>query len=752
MRNALAASQARARVLVSYSDLIADPQGATERLVRKLREAGIEGLTLPKDVNGFVSPALHREAARETDLEALLNPAQMDLWAALKGRGNLVAEGERGVSEGALVLLRDLERQYAARLKTDERLKHQDFQVHELQKEIEEIQVDAARHRAQNESLARQLAETETDLAKAQAEVEIHKTRNEDFSRKLAGQRVELTAAREEVAAYDKRNNNLLKKIKARDSELARFQREAGERSVEIADLRADLELTQQLLNAGLAQLQRKLDNARQQPSKFMRRKILSRVLYFFSRQHLLFSERRRKHFLHSAQKRDPKRDDLERIRSKARRQIAAQAKKRSAARNDKTDKMEARDKDIGFTPSTSSAEAIAASAISPHTASMSRKEAERVFSEVTAHLEPGQRPRRFFPDFDTEAAQRYVAAANAFYDDDCAALKATVIMPTYNRGNQIASAIRSVLDQTHGNLELLVIDDGSTDDTPAQLVRFSDDPRLRVFHENHAGVSVARNTGLAHASGDYVFYLDSDNTWTPDHVKLMLVGLRATGAECAYAASCVVSEAGELLGYRGAPFDWDACLAANYVDMNVMAHSRDLFHQCGGFDTNLRRMVDWDLILRYTKSRTVPFFPFIGCMYLNHGSDKNRITVSQPYLYRRIVSEKNRLGLKSGAEALDSLQLSFAIKIAAPYKKRAQWGDFHYAESLSNALQRLGHSVRIDFGGDWNTPKARKDDVVLVLRGLAGYTPHRSQLTLMWNISHPDRSPTRDMPGATRC
>ncbi len=387
-------------------------------------------------------------------------------------------------------------------------------------------------------------------------------------------------------------------------------------------------------------------------------------------------------------------------------------------------------------------AAAIAASTARDRGWRMTRHEAEIVISTLLADGKAKGAPKRLMPGFDTLVARRYAAAADALYDADCAAVTATVIMPTYNRGPLLEAAVRSVLAQSHRALELIVVDDGSTDDTRDRLEAFSGDARLRVIWNEHAGVSAARNAGLAAASGDYVFYLDSDNTWTPDHVKLMLVGLRATGTDCAYAASCIVTETGALRGYRGEPFDWDACLAANYIDMNVLAHRAELYDECGGFDPDLRRMVDWDLILRYTKGRKAVFLPFIGCRYLEHGGDSSRISFAEPYLYRKVVAEKNRLGKASAAETLDTLSLSFGIKIAAPKDRRHKWGDFHYADSLAEALRRLGHSARIDFRDNWDGKAARGDDVALVLRGLVTKPPRPGQLTLMWNISHPDGVP----------
>jgi len=363
-----------------------------------------------------------------------------------------------------------------------------------------------------------------------------------------------------------------------------------------------------------------------------------------------------------------------------------------------------------------------------------------RLVLEVAGRALEGK-PKRFMERFDHAFAGRYGAAldrlaAGLDLDDQ----RVSIVMPTFNRAGKIPAAIRSVLDQSHRNFELLVVDDGSDDETLAILEGFSEDPRIQVFRNNHRGVSAARNTGLEAATGEAVFYLDSDNTWTPHHVRRLLVLMALTGARCAYSATSVIDARGRVTGYRGEPYDWESCLAANYVDMNVFAHRRELADERGVFDTGLKRMVDWDLILRYTKNERTLFAPFIGCRYLDDKGDAARVTHSQPYAFRRVVHLKNAQGHATAGDAIDAISWRILIRIPAPFEKRMAWGDFHYAESLKTALERAGHSVRIAFLGDWYEHDPQHDDVVLCLRGLTAHEPRAGQLNILWNISHPDQ------------
>jgi Glycosyltransferases involved in cell wall biogenesis len=97
-----------------------------------------------------------------------------------------------------------------------------------------------------------------------------------------------------------------------------------------------------------------------------------------------------------------------------------------------------------------------------------------------------------------------------------------SVVVPTYNRAQLLPRALQSALSQTHATLEIIVVDDGSTDSTREVVGRIADaDSRVRYVHQANQGLAGARNTGIATAQGDYVTFLDSDDELCPDHVAL---------------------------------------------------------------------------------------------------------------------------------------------------------------------------------------------------------------------------------------
>src|SRR6185436_10196720 len=104
-----------------------------------------------------------------------------------------------------------------------------------------------------------------------------------------------------------------------------------------------------------------------------------------------------------------------------------------------------------------------------------------------------------------------------------------SVVVPTYNRAYCLARTIDSALGQTHPSVEVIVVDDGSVDETAEMVAaRYGSDARVRLIRQANAGVSAARNTGLRVARGDYVALLDSDDVWEPWKLELQVACMRA--------------------------------------------------------------------------------------------------------------------------------------------------------------------------------------------------------------------------------
>lgn len=269
-----------------------------------------------------------------------------------------------------------------------------------------------------------------------------------------------------------------------------------------------------------------------------------------------------------------------------------------------------------------------------------------RRFAELERLAGPAQEASRSSPDFDDRATERLLAELVEPFHATCASPPlVSIVLPTFDRAEPLRRAIASVLAQTYEHWELLVADDGSTDDTPAVVAGF-EEPRIQHLRLPHGGVCRARNAGLARARGRYVAYLDSDNAWEPRFLEVMVAFLASTGHRAAHSA-LRFTEDGRTL-YRTGPFDRPHLLLQNAIDCNTIVHDRELAHEIGGWDEELRRTNDWDYVLRLTAATTLAYVPYVGVDYEHDRRKTDRITIREPVGFRMKVREKHLLDWSS--------------------------------------------------------------------------------------------------------
>jgi glycosyltransferase involved in cell wall biosynthesis len=179
-----------------------------------------------------------------------------------------------------------------------------------------------------------------------------------------------------------------------------------------------------------------------------------------------------------------------------------------------------------------------------------------------------------------------------------------SVVIPTHNRRRLLGQAARSALGQVGVEVEVIVVDDGSSDGTADAVASMGDDRVRLISHRRPLGVAVARNAGAGAARGAWVALLDDDDLWAPDKLKRQLEAASAAEAGWVYAGAVEVDAEGRLLG-GGAPPSPEELLAGlrrrNLMpagSSNVAVRS-DLLSASGGFDPRLRHLADWDLWLR---------------------------------------------------------------------------------------------------------------------------------------------------------
>lgn len=250
----------------------------------------------------------------------------------------------------------------------------------------------------------------------------------------------------------------------------------------------------------------------------------------------------------------------------------------------------------------------------------------------------------------DTVAADRQLPAGKPWLAPrhgeraDAEALRVSVVMPVWNRRDLVERALQSVRAQSETRWECLVVDDGSEDDTAAVVEAIAhEDPRIRLIRLEHHGAAAARNVAVRQARGELIAYLDSDNTYHPDYLAQVVAAFEGDAdLMCCYAGQRVVGEGNQPDWVRQHDFDWQRLLQGNFIDLNVFAHRRRVWEMLGGFDESLRRLHDWDLILRYTRRGKAATIPGVGGDYRSDAD--NRISAAESAGYATfLVRQKFR-------------------------------------------------------------------------------------------------------------
>ncbi|MBO3457552.1 glycosyltransferase [Aetokthonos hydrillicola Thurmond2011] len=179
-----------------------------------------------------------------------------------------------------------------------------------------------------------------------------------------------------------------------------------------------------------------------------------------------------------------------------------------------------------------------------------------------------------------------------------------SVIIPVYNGEKTIRETIESALNQTFYDLEIIVIDDGSKDSS-WNIVSSIKDPRIKLFKYKNSGVAVSRNRGLAHASGEFIAFLDADDLWTPDKLEAQFKALQ-TNPEAAVAYSWVnyITENGEFFRL-GSHTSINGSIYEKLLVENILENGsnplirKQALTEVGDFNQALSPADDWDMWLR---------------------------------------------------------------------------------------------------------------------------------------------------------
>lgn len=203
-----------------------------------------------------------------------------------------------------------------------------------------------------------------------------------------------------------------------------------------------------------------------------------------------------------------------------------------------------------------------------------------------------------------------------------------SVVIPCFNQAPFLTEAIESALDQTYPHVEIIVVDDGSTDNTSEIATRY---PGVRCVRQENRGLAGARNTGLRRSNGEYLVFLDSDDRVLPDAIQIGLETLAAR-PECAFVSGeirVIAQDGGVLWERQPQPAERDsyaALLRWNYIATPaVVLFRRAVFETLGVFDTRVDACADYEIYLRI--ARTYPVCSHDRAMidYRLHGGNMSR-------------------------------------------------------------------------------------------------------------------------------
>jgi glycosyltransferase involved in cell wall biosynthesis len=210
--------------------------------------------------------------------------------------------------------------------------------------------------------------------------------------------------------------------------------------------------------------------------------------------------------------------------------------------------------------------------------------------------------------------------------------MQVSVIIPTYNSARFLTAAVESVLKQTFKDFEVIVIDDGSTDNTSEIIKQFGDSVRY-IFQKNQ-GVSVARNTGIKNSAAKYVAFLDADDVWMPTKLEKQIAALKENPkSKVCYTEYLSVSSDLKPQDLRRLRCQnevlSDLLLRGNVIGPpSTVFGERGIFEELGGFDSNLSLSADWDMWIRLASVTEWTFIKEPLLMYRLHSLNMGRNSV----------------------------------------------------------------------------------------------------------------------------
>lgn len=190
-----------------------------------------------------------------------------------------------------------------------------------------------------------------------------------------------------------------------------------------------------------------------------------------------------------------------------------------------------------------------------------------------------------------------------------------SVIIPTYNRQSTIIRAINSVLGQTYSELEVIVVDDASTDSTVQMINEYGDDRVRLICMSENGGANAARNKGIAAARGEYIAFQDSDDEWDKDKLQVQIKDMLDRKLAASFCAHRLIRGVGEMI----IPVDYEdkdkyenglrkVLSERNVISTQTLVVRKDIFSVVGNFNENMPRLQDYEFVIRLSQKEKIGY------------------------------------------------------------------------------------------------------------------------------------------------
>lgn len=284
---------------------------------------------------------------------------------------------------------------------------------------------------------------------------------------------------------------------------------------------------------------------------------------------------------------------------------------------------------------------------------------------------------------------------------------KISVVVPTYNCAKYLTQAIESVLTQSKPAFEIIVVDDGSTDETASVLAFYKD--KISVIHQQNRGVSCARNVGIEAATGDWIAFLDSDDIWFPNKLELYIEAMNCFPNSVVYYSEFTVLQADRKGNYPSinslnnsstdiscdsehSGWIYHQLLLTNWVHTSSALVNKSIFETVGKFDENLIIAEDWDLFLRI--SRYGQFYKIKQPLSLYRITPNSLTKTIKPINYTKIVLDSAIA--KYGYSSPDGQEIDWREFRRRAYVRQYEYGLAAYKNKwYSNCKNSMSGAIK---------------------------------------------------------